>query len=202
MRDGAFSRRVALRKEKTVGGDIEPVRRHEARNRGRERERGKTEAGRGSESGKMLIRIPETPGIPAVLREIAALCPRHSPTAATRLFSFLSSSTSTSCSCSPTIRHARARTRVHAIYRGHDERASGASRMVTLTLAHTFSSSPPRSPLRYCRLFEVKRSTDNASEYIGHPAQRPRTRECRGDLRRKGRFRRRDSRGKMFPSAR
>lgn len=40
--------------------------------------------------GKMLIRIPETPGIPAVLREIAALCPRHSSTAATRLFSFLS----------------------------------------------------------------------------------------------------------------
>jgi len=36
----------------------------------------------------MLIRIPETPGIPAVLREIAALCPRHSSTAATRLFSF------------------------------------------------------------------------------------------------------------------
>lgn len=29
----------------------------------------------------MLIRIPETPGIPAVLREIAALCPRHFSTA-------------------------------------------------------------------------------------------------------------------------
>jgi len=32
-------------------------------------------------AGKMLIRIPETPGIPAVLREIATLCPRHSSTA-------------------------------------------------------------------------------------------------------------------------
>jgi len=39
----------------------------------------------------MLIRIPETPGIPAVLREIAALRPRHSSTAEQHGYSLFSS---------------------------------------------------------------------------------------------------------------
>jgi len=38
----------------------------------------------------MLIRIPETPGIPAVLREIATLCPRHSSTAEQHGYSLFS----------------------------------------------------------------------------------------------------------------
>lgn len=35
-------------------------------------------AKQGRQPREMLIRIPETPGIPAVLHEIATLCPRHS----------------------------------------------------------------------------------------------------------------------------
>lgn len=122
----------------------------------------------------MLIRIPETPGIPAVLREIAALCPRHSPTAATRLFSFpFSSCCCYCCRCtsSPTAcKDARARD----IYREHARGRTSASQMVTLTFAHISLPCLPSLPTsRCCRLLGVERSTDSGSRYIGHPVRSP-----------------------------
>lgn len=124
----------------------------------------------------MLIRIPETPGIPAVLREIAALCPRHSPTAATRLFSFPSSSCCYYCCCCTSSPTACEDARARDIYREHARGRTSASQMVTLTFAHIFL---PRLPslsdplLRCCRLLGVERSTDRGSRYIGHPVRRP-----------------------------
>lgn len=119
----------------------------------------------------MLIRIPETPGIPAVLREIAALCPRHSLTAATRLFSFPSSSCCC-CTSSPTAcKDARARD----IYREHARKRTSASQMVMLTFAHIFLPCLPSLPTPSCAAVDfsgVERSTDSGSRYIGHPVRR------------------------------
>lgn len=134
----------------------------------------------------MLIRIPETPGIPAVLREIAALCPRHSSTAEQHSYSLSSSRASAS---QPTDRPTRAcenacaRVCTRYISRTRDEQ--GASRMVTLTLVHTFSfpasvcpstATPRRCPICCCRLFEVERSTDRGLRYIGLPCTASRVR--------------------------
>jgi hypothetical protein len=96
-------------------------------------------------AGKTLIRIPETPGIPAVLREIAALCPRHSSTAATRLFSFPSPRPFRPAS-EPTDRPARVRVRACTRY------ISRAFREYVLAYTFSFSapSATPAVPDRSC----------------------------------------------------
>lgn len=67
----------------------------------------------------MLIRIPETPGIPAVLREIAALCPRHSSTAEQHGYSLFSPLAREASASRPT--RACEDTRARDIYRGHTQ---------------------------------------------------------------------------------
>lgn len=107
----------------------------------------------------MLIRIPETPGIPAVLREIAALCPRHSPTAQQHGYSLSSSCCCCCCTSSPTNRRACEDARARDIYREHARGRTNVSQMVTLTFAHIFllCLSPLPTLLRSCTLLSTSR---------------------------------------------
>lgn len=149
----------------------------------------------------MLIRIPETPGIPAVLREIAALCPRHSSTAEQHGYS-LASLLLLELQLANRTTDARARTRVHAIYisrtRDESEALHGWSRLLSYT-HFPFSCVCLRLSRQCsicrcrCRLFEVERSTGRGWRYIGYPVRRPgrvSVKECRDDFRGKWKCRR------------
>lgn len=157
----------------------------------------------------MLIHIPETPGIPAVLREIAALCPRHSSTAEQHGYS-LSSPLARASADRPTDRATDRPTacptracedaRARDIYRGHgtSEAFHGRSRLrrythIFLACVCLLPQPPRRCPICRCRLFEVERSTDRGLRYIGYPVrrlERVSVKECRDDSRGKWKCRR------------